>query len=82
MKRLPKPYNNSKIVMEFDKDKYGKNEKQWVYSNSIVKQKDMLILQVRVKADRLIKTMKKVKIPNGINRYASINTELRKTKSA
>ncbi len=60
------PYNNSKIVMEFDTDKCDKDEKQWVYSNSIVQQKDMLVLQVRMKADRLVKTAKEVKIPNGI----------------
>ena len=69
MKWPPKPYNNSKIIMEFDTDKCDEDEKQWVYSNSIVKQKDMLILQVRVKADRLVKTTKEVKIPNGMNCY-------------
>ena len=59
MKRPPNPHNNSKIIMEFDTDKCDKDEKQWVHSNSIVKQKGMLILQVRVKADRLVKTTKK-----------------------
>ena len=32
----------------------------------------MLILQVRVKADRLVKTTKEIKVPNGINCYDCI----------
>ena len=44
---------------------------QWVYSNSIVKQKDMLILHIRVKVDRLVKTMKEIKVPNGMNCYSA-----------
>ena len=73
VKRPPKPHNNGKIVMEFDTDKCDKNQKQWVNSDGIVKQKDMLIPQVRTKADRLVKTAKEVKIPNGIKCYESIN---------
>jgi hypothetical protein len=38
VKRPPKPNNNGKIVMEFDADKCDKDKKQWVHSNSIVKQ--------------------------------------------
>ena len=63
--------------MEFDTDKCDKDEKQWVYSNSIVKQKDMLIPNVRTEADRLVKTAKKVKIPNTIDCYHSIYKQLR-----
>ena len=62
MKWPPKPHNNSKIVMQFDTDKCDEDEKQWVHSNSIVKQKDLLLPQIRVKTDRLVKTMKEVEI--------------------
>jgi hypothetical protein len=75
----PKPHNNGKVIMEFYTNKRDKDEKQWVHSNSIVQQKDMLILQIRTNTDRLVKTTKKIKVPNGIYCYTSVNTQLRKS---
>ena len=64
--------------MKFDLDVSRKYEKQWVDTNDVFKQKNMLIAQVWVKTNRSIEASKEIKVPNGKNYYNKLSRKLSK----
>ena len=62
--------------MKFDHDVGQKYKEQWVDTNGILQQKDMLIVQVWAKANVSTKAPKEIKVPNGDYCYKEINEEL------